>query len=66
MSTTTSRVLKNLRKKHKISQPKLAKIIGISQQQISYWETGKSEISLNTFVLICNKIGDTDFNSIMQ
>ena len=66
MSTTTSRVLKNIRKKHKISQPKLAKIIGISQQQISAWESGKHEISLNTFVLICNKIGDTDYNSIIQ
>jgi transcriptional regulator with XRE-family HTH domain len=66
MNTTTSRVLKNLRKKHKISQPKLSKLIGISQQQISAWESGKHEISLTTFVLICNKIGDTDYNSIIQ
>lgn len=46
--------LKNERIAHNLSQEKLAKIIGITQAQISYYENGTNEPSIS----ICEKLAD--------
>lgn len=37
--------LRNLRREHKVSQKELAEILGISQQTVASWETGRTEPS---------------------
>ncbi|MGV3346044.1 helix-turn-helix transcriptional regulator [Enterobacteriaceae bacterium LUAb1] len=44
--------IRYLRSKHKLSGGDLAKIIGISQQQLSRYENGLSEISISKIILI--------------
>ncbi len=49
--------LKTIRKKTGISQTKLAKLIGITQQQYSRYETNTNKVPLETFLKIltaCN------------
>lgn len=46
--------LKNERLSHNLSQEKLAKIIGITQAQISYYEKDINEPSIS----ICEKLAD--------
>ena len=48
------RLLKNERLARKLSQEQLAKAIGITQAQISYYESNKNEPSIG----ICEKIAD--------
>lgn len=40
------RILQDERKKKGISQEKLAKMIGVTERTISYWETGKRKMTL--------------------
>ena len=40
--------LKGLRNEHKITQSALAEAMGLSQQAIAKWETGKSSPDINT------------------
>lgn len=41
-----ARILQDERKKKGISQEKLAKMIGVTERTISYWETGKRKMTL--------------------
>ena len=47
-------LLKNERLNRKLSQESLAKAIGITQAQISYYESNKNEPSIS----VCEKIAD--------
>lgn len=46
--------LKELRKAHKISQVSLAKVIGVTQQAISYYESGKDIPSLDVLLRLAD------------
>lgn len=62
-------LLKNLRKKLKISQEQIATACKVSQKTVSRWETGESEpsleelqalantLNLETYALIIEKVG---------
>ena len=57
MGETFGKRLKQIRKQKKIPQWKLAKKIGISQQQLSHYESGKHVPSLTIFEWICTALG---------
>ena len=42
--------LKKLREEHKLSQAKLAKILGVAQSTVGMWESGKNKPEYNTLV----------------
>lgn len=50
---TLGEKIRQLRKDRKLSQTQLAKILSISQDTISLWETGKSLPDANNIVAIC-------------
>lgn len=51
--------IQTLRKLRNISGVKLADLIGISQAQISRYETGENEVPLSILELICSVLGIT-------
>ncbi|MGM9581068.1 MAG: helix-turn-helix domain-containing protein [Anaerovibrio sp.] len=54
--------LKGLRNEHKITQSALAEAMGLSQQAIAKWETGKSSPDINTLKKLADYFGvTTDF-----
>ena len=55
--------IKKIRNKNKISQERLAELVGKSAQFISLLERGESGLSIGTLLDIC-RILDTDANSI--
>lgn len=58
MSKFASR-LKELRKKHGLTQKEIAKLIGISQSSYSNWENGNTEPSLENVVRLAKLFGFT-------
>ncbi len=46
--------LKNLRKEKGLSQPQLAKEIGVSKGMISFWENGINEPTITYLIRLCN------------
>ncbi len=46
--------LKQIRKSKKISQEKLADILGVSRQSISKWETGENFPSMQNIICLCD------------
>lgn len=58
MSKFASR-LKELRKKHGLTQKEIAKLIGISQSSYSNWENGNTEPSLENVVRLAKLFGVT-------
>lgn len=46
--------LRQLRKAHRISQAGLAKVIGITQQAISYYESGKDIPTLDVLIRLAD------------
>ncbi|CAM3505626.1 DNA-binding helix-turn-helix protein [Streptococcus pluranimalium] len=58
MSKFASR-LKELRKKHGLTQKEIAKLIGISQSSYSNWENGNREPSLENVVRLAKLFGVT-------
>ena len=52
----TGELIKKLRREQKISQSKLAKLCGLSQQHISKIERGMIDPRLDTFILILRKL----------
>ncbi len=50
--------IKKMRKKQGLSQQELAQKIGVSQQLLSYWETGQKEPNLEHQALLVEYIGD--------
>ena len=49
--------IKEERNKRKISQQKLADNIGVSQQTIGSWETGRTEPDQSSIIKLCNYFG---------
>lgn len=56
---TFGEILRNARKKRGITQQKLAEITGFTTRVISYWETGRHEISLKNANIIAKALGIT-------
>lgn len=50
-------ILKNERKRQKITQQQLGEIIGKKREYISSLEQGKTDMQLSTFLLISNALG---------
>ncbi len=71
--TEIIKVIRNIRKERKYSQAFMAEKLGISLSQYGHYETGHSEMSLNTFIKILEilevdiidffKIGNTNITS---
>lgn len=51
---TTAQRIKDLRKRHKMSQTELSKFVNVSQATVTAWETGKAEPSSSAL----NKLAD--------
>ena len=47
------RNLRNYRKRSKMTQSQLAELMGVTQETISYWESGKKRIYLASVVKLC-------------
>ena len=45
--------LKSLRIEKKLSQPELAKLVGVSKGMISFWENGKNEPTISNLLKLC-------------
>ena len=45
--------LRNLRKKKRLSQEKLAEKVGVSRQSVSKWETGESYPEMSHIMILC-------------
>lgn len=45
--------LKALRKEKKLTQPQLAKMLGVSNGLISFWENGVNEPTINYLIKLC-------------
>ena len=45
--------LKELRTENKISQPELAKMVGVSKGMISFWENAINEPTISNLVKLC-------------
>ena len=45
--------LKTLRIEKKMSQPELAKLVGVSKGMISFWENGINEPTISNLVKLC-------------
>lgn len=56
---TFGEILRNARKKRGITQQKLAEITEFTTRVISYWETGRHEISLKNANIIAKALGIT-------
>ena len=54
--------IKELREKHKLSQAELGALIGKSQQQIAEYESGHSDISMNTLKKISSSLQTPMYN----
>ena len=57
--SNVSEALKYQRESANLSQSKLAKKTGISQQKLSYYETGKHSPSIDDCILLANFYGIT-------
>ena len=51
MDTIANRI-KEIRKENKLSQSQFGKILGVSQDNVSLWETGKSSPSVQHVIII--------------
>ena len=49
--------LKEIRAELKLSQEKFGKILSVSQDTVSLWETGKSLPSVETVIELCERYG---------
>jgi transcriptional regulator with XRE-family HTH domain len=47
------------RRRKNYSQAKMADILGVSRNTLSSYETGKSDINLDSFSKLCNEVGKT-------
>ncbi len=45
--------LKLLRVEKKLSQPELAKLVGVSKGMISFWENGINEPTISNLIKLC-------------
>lgn len=54
-----SQIIKNLRKKHNLTQQQLADIVGITATGISYWESGSATPNIETLNKLSNYFGVT-------
>lgn len=52
MKSDLSKMLKELRKEHKLTQTEIAKKINISQRAYSFYENGEREPSIETLINI--------------
>jgi len=46
--------LKLLRVEKKLSQPELAKLVGVSKGMISFWENGINEPTISNLIKLCH------------
>ena len=51
---TTAQRIKDLRKRHRMSQTELSKFVNVSQATVTAWETGRAEPSSSAL----NKLAD--------
>ena len=56
--------LKELRTENKISQPELAKMVGVSKGMISFWENAINEPTISNLVKLC-KIFDVSSDYLL-
>ena len=56
---TFSKILQNARKRRGVSQRELAEMTGFTVRVISYWETGRHEISLKNADKVLKALGTT-------
>lgn len=59
-------LLKNLRKKLKISQEQIATACAVSQKTVSRWETGESEPSLEELQALANTLNLETYALIIE
>lgn len=48
--------LKNLRYQHNLSQNNIAKLLGVSAQQIQKYENGTNRLSLSSFIVLAKEL----------
>ncbi len=53
MKEWTSKQIINFRKKHKLSQPKLGEMVGVSKTAVYQWERGERTPSRTAKILLC-------------
>lgn len=58
---TVGEKIKELRLENKLSQLKLATMIGVSQKAIDYWERGVNEPKIG-YIISLVKVFDIDYN----
>lgn len=51
-----NQIIKEIRKTHSLSQAQFAKLVGVSQQEISKLETNHSKLALDMLLTICSKL----------
>lgn len=49
--------LRNMRKEHRLTQEKLASMIGATKRQIGAWERGENDLPMDYAVLIADVFG---------
>lgn len=49
--------MKNFRKRLKMTQAEMAKLLGVSQATISYWESGKKDMGLDDAIRVTKILG---------
>lgn len=57
--TEFGKILRELRKENKVTQPELAEAIGVSNGMISFWESGKCEPTLSNIIKLAKFFGVT-------
>jgi DNA-binding transcriptional regulator YiaG len=60
-----SEVIKEIREENKLSQEQFAKLIGVTQQVVAKWESGKCLPNSNSLVAIYRQFGVTP-NEILE
>lgn len=55
-SARLGKKIKEIRKSYKMSGNELARKLGMSQQQVSRYESGKSSMTIDTIILIANAL----------
>jgi transcriptional regulator with XRE-family HTH domain len=65
MSKKFDEQIKNIRKLHKFTQIQFAKMLNISQRNLSEIESGKLDPSLETVIILCRNF-NLDFNGLLN
>lgn len=62
---TVGEKIKELRLERRLSQTKLAAMIGVSQKAVDYWERGVNEPKIG-YIIALIKVFDIDYNEFFE